>query len=82
MDESLDNMVEKLIKRDEIADKRYMELEERRLKREQEIEERRQIREQEHEKNMQMMFLQFMQQLMQSNSPYAGFTPMPHYDSH
>ena len=73
VDESLNNIVEKLIEREEAADKRFIELEERRLKLEEQIEERRQIREQEHEKYMQTMFMQFMQQIMQSNSSYSGF---------
>ena len=40
VDDSLNNMVEKLIKREEIADKRYRELEEKRLKLEEQIKER------------------------------------------
>ena len=68
VDESLNNVVDKLVKREDAADKRFLELEERRMKREEEIEERRQIREQEHEKHMQGMFMQFMQQMIQNNS--------------
>ena len=79
---NVDDMVEKLIKQEEIADKCYRELEEKRLKLEERIKERRQVREQEHEKNMQMMFMQFMHQMMESNSSYPAFSQIPHYDSH
>ena len=72
-------MVDKLIKREESADKRFMEFEERRLKFEEQMEEQRQIREQEHDRQMQMMFLQLMQQAMHRNS-YASFPPMPSYE--
>ena len=57
-------MVDKLLKQED-ADKRFMEFEDRRLKLEEQMEERSQIREQEYDKQMQMMFLQLMQQAMQ-----------------
>ena len=56
-----------------------MEFVEKRLKLEEQMEERRQIREQEHDKQMQMMFLQLMQQAMYRNSP-APFSAMPTYE--
>ena len=67
VDAALDNMVAKLIKHEEAAEKRYIEFEERRMKAEQETEEKRQLREQKHEMDMQRMFLQFLQQM---NGPY------------
>ena len=74
-------MVDKLLKREEHADKRFMEfVEERRLKFEEQMEERRRIRQQEHKKEMQMMFLQLMQQAMHRNA-YASYSPMPTYES-
>ena len=72
-------MVDKLLKREEDADKRFMEFEEKRLKLEEQMEERKQIREQEHDKQMQMMFLQLMQQAMHRSS-YAPFPAMPTYE--
>ena len=72
-------MVDKLHKR-EHADKWFMEYEERRLKFEEQMEERQRIREQEHEKEMQMMFLQLMQQAMHIIA-YASYSPMPTYES-
>ena len=72
-------MVDKLLKREEHADKWFMKFEEKRLKLEEQMEERRQIREQEHEKQMRMMFLQVMQQAMHRNA-YALFSPMPTYE--
>ena len=77
-DNVLIDMVDKLLKREEHADKRFMEYEERRLKFEEQMEERRQIRKQEHEKEMQMMLLQLIQQAMHRNA-YASFSPMPTY---
>ena len=77
---SLIDMVDKLLKREDNADKQLMEFEERRLKFEEQIEEQRRIREQEHEKEMQMMFLQLMQQAMHRNA-YASYIPMPTYES-
>jgi len=68
VDESLNEVVEKLAKQGVEADKRFLEAEERRMKREEEVKERRQIRQQEHEKQMQGMFMQFMQHMMQNNS--------------
>ena len=50
------------------------------MKFEKQMEERRQIREQEHKKEMQMMFLQLMQQAMYKNE-YASYSPMPTYES-
>ena len=64
-DDVLNDMVDKLLKRED-ADKWFMEFEERRLKLEEQTEER--SREQEHNKQMQIMFLQLMQQAMQKNS--------------
>ena len=60
VDNVLNDMVDKLLKREEDADKQFMEFEEKRLKLEEQMEERRQIREQGHDKQMQMMFLQLM----------------------
>ena len=77
---SLIDMVDKLLKREDNADKQLMEFEERRLKFEEQMEEQRRIREQEHEKEMQMMFLQLMQQAMHGNA-YASYIPMPTYES-
>ena len=79
VDNALNGMVDKLLKREEDADKRFMEFEEKRLKLEEQMEVRRQIREQEHNKQMQMMFLQLMQQAMHRNS-YASFPAMPTYE--
>ena len=75
-DNVLNDMVDKLLKREEHADKRFMEYEERRLKFEEQMEERRQIRKQEHKKEMQMMLLQLIQQAIHRNA-YASFSPMP-----
>ena len=69
-------MVDKLLKREEHADKRFMEYEERRLKFEEQMEERREIREQEYEKEMQMMLLQLIRQAIHRNA-YASFSLMP-----
>ena len=55
-----------------------MEFEEKRLKLEEQMEERKQIREQKHDKQMQIMFLQLMQQAMHRNS-YVPFPAMPTY---
>ena len=71
-DNVLNDMVDKLLKRKEHANKQFLEFEERRLTHEEQMEERRQIREQAHEKEMQMMFLQLMQQAMHRNA-YASF---------
>ena len=78
VDNVLNDMVDKLLKRED-ADKRFMEFEEKRLKLEEQMEERRQIREQEHDKQMQMVFLQLMQQAMHRNL-YAPFLAMPTYE--
>ena len=79
VDNVLNDIVDKLLKRDEHADKWFMKFEEKRLKLEEQMEERRQIRELEHDKQMQMMFLQLMQQAMHRNS-YAPFPAMPTYE--
>ena len=78
-DNVLIDMVDKLLKREEHADKRFMEFEERRLKHEEQMKDRRQIREQAHEMEMQMMFLQLMLQAMHRNVS-ASFSPMPTYE--
>ena len=48
VDKSLSNVLEKLTEQEKAADKRFIELEERRMKLEEQIEERRQIREEIH----------------------------------
>ena len=56
VDKSLSNVLEKLTEQEKAADKRFIELEERRMKLEEQIEERRQIREEIHADNVYAVY--------------------------